>query len=274
VFLLAACAGRPAAPRSSAESRTASAPRQLEQQIHARTDLQLERAILIKPAATVSEQSQGWILAPLLLQEITPQLQPASDTTNRTVHFSERQVWINDIPHQQVAYYWTNTATDTGREGVSLQGVRITTDSLGTPVIWEVFTDSSGAKPVYVARSLETAVSTALGGALPGRRFAVEQRRPAPGVVVARMIDDAPVPMGPIVHVRAGNGDVATLICRCMPSQVKELAGYQWYELQPIEGDEGAWIQRATRGSVPAAQLEDWLNPRRLQALLRLPPSF
>jgi hypothetical protein len=50
-------------------------------------------------------------------------------------------------------------------------------------------------------------------------------------VVVARVIEDGPQPMGPIVYVSADGVTVETLICRCMSSQVDELVASETYPL-------------------------------------------
>jgi hypothetical protein len=40
--------------------------------------------------------------------------------------------------------------------------------------------------------------------------------------------------MGPIVHLNAGSQNVSTLICRCMPTQTKNLLATENYELRPL----------------------------------------
>ena len=83
----------------------------------------------------------------------------------------------------------------------------------------------------------------------------------APNAIVARVIDDGPVPMGPIVHLSAGSHNVSTLICRCMPTQAKSLLETKTYELRPL-GDAKFRTAFEPSGEPAAA---------RLARLLRLP---
>ena len=57
----------------------------------------------------------------------------------------------------------------------------------------------------------------------------------APDVIVARVIEDGPVPMGPIVYLSAGTRQVSTLICRCMPAQARKLLATRTYDLLPFQ---------------------------------------
>ena len=108
----------------------------------------------------------------------------------------------------------------------------MTLNSSRLPVIWEVLADSSGADIIYVSQSIEAAALREFGPPLPGRHFAVERSTSdAPRVVVARVIDDSPAPMGPIVYLQAGTSDVSTIICRCMDAQAKRLVGTAQFRL-------------------------------------------
>jgi hypothetical protein len=44
--------------------------------------------------------------------------------------------------------------------------------------------------------------------------------------------------MGPIVHLNAGSQNVSTLICRCMPTQAKNLLATETYQLRPLAESE------------------------------------
>jgi hypothetical protein len=73
------------------------------------------------------------------------------------------------------------------------------------------------------------------GPPLPGRTYSVERSlADAPKVVVARVLDDGPMPMGPMVYLSAGSRNVSTVLCRCMRAQAKNLAGTYTYELTPL----------------------------------------
>ena len=57
-----------------------------------------------------------------------------------------------------------------------------------------------------------------------------------PDVVVARIIDDGPVPMGPYVYLNAlPSRAVTTALCRCSPSQVEAFIETRYYDLRPLE---------------------------------------
>ena len=88
----------------------------------------------------------------------------------------------------------------------------------------------------------------------------------APRVVVARVIDDGPVAMGPIVYLSAGARAVSTLICRCMPAQVKTLRTTAAYDLLPLPAIPSELLSR-TPGFWPGDSPTD----NRLEKWLRLP---
>jgi hypothetical protein len=81
----------------------------------------------------------------------------------------------------------------------------------------------------------------------------------APDTVVARVIEDGPMAAGPVVYLYAGTRNFATLICRCMNSQAKEVAAQDEYVLTRLNAD-----SRVPRFP-PGYRLSDWL---------RLPESF
>jgi hypothetical protein len=156
-------------------------------------------------------------------------------------------------------YYVWNYPTPSHPAAATQQGIRITLNSAGAPVIWEVLGDSSGADVIYVARSIEVLAQAEFGSPEPDRKFSVEQSLArAPRTVVANVIDDGPVLMGPIVYLETATRDVAALICRCMPAQFEQLLGQREYLLQLMAAPPGAT-------NFPAAALE---------SRLRLPKTF
>ena len=135
-----------------------------------------------------------------------------------------------------------------------MQGIRITLNSAGQPVIWEVLADSSGAELFFVSQNLEAAAMAEFGKPLPGRRYAIERSvEAAPDVVVARVIDDGPVAMGPIVYLSAGTRAVSTLICRCMPAQARKLLATSTYDLAAIPGRFDELAHHAGKSDVTGA---------------------
>jgi hypothetical protein len=151
-------------------------------------------------------------------------------------------------------------------------------NSAGQPVVWEVLTDSSGTEVFFVAQSLETAARAEFGPPLPGRRYAIEtSTNSAPNAVVARVIDDGPMPMGPMVYLQAGTRDVSTVICRCMAAQAKKLAGASTYELEPLLLSSAASLPSRAREQ-SHVRTSFWLgalsSDHRLENCLRLPARF
>lgn len=200
--------------------------------IYERANVQFADAVLFKPAETGPTNIMGFRLAPLLLQEVVNTNQGGATPT---VYFEEGKVQLNNRLHAQVTYLWNSpTSASAADAKPTFQGIRITLNASGSPVIWEVLANNSGGELVFVAQSLEAAALKTFGQPLAGRRFAIESSlETAPNAIVARVIEDGPVPMGPIVHLNAGSRNVSTLICRCMPTQAKNLLATETYELRP-----------------------------------------
>ncbi len=162
--------------------------------------------------------------------------------------------------------------------GLPLQGIRITLNSAGQPAIWEVLADTSGVDLIFVSQNLEAAAVAEFGKPLPGRRYAIERRvDQAPKVIVARVIDDGPVAMGPILYLSAGTRAVSTIICRCMPAQAKRLVGTSTYDLWPFQPTPGRPLLtqvRALARERTAFWPGDAPSENRLEHCLRLPSAF
>jgi hypothetical protein len=212
-------------------------------ELYSRSDETFRSALLWKPAV---DEGSGAVfdLAPLLLQESeTPDLDRAP-----AVLATESTVEIGGGPCRQLTYSW--------RYPSFVQGVRMTLGADGFPAIFEVLHDSSGARVVFVASSLEEAASAEFGDPLPGRSFAIERSTAeTPGIVVAGTLEPGPAPLGPFVYLSAGEHDVIALICRCTPSRVETVLDSSEYPL-------------ATAGDGPPAEGG---GP---EELLRLPSAF
>jgi hypothetical protein len=233
--------------------------------ISQRTTNEFAKAIFFKPAEPKTNEL-AFSLAPLILQEVRPGQEPSSQRDRfdalslSNVFWQIDTVQVHGKPHIRVSYAWRCAQA-------SLQGVRLTLNSAGHPVIWEVLADSSGARIIYVSQSVEAAAAAEFGQPLPGRRYAVERSlAAAPKVVVARVIDDGPVAMGPIVYVGADARDVTTVICRCMPAQAKKLLATTTYDLLPV--------QALPAGVPPAFWPPDPPTIQPSEGLLRLPSAF
>lgn len=269
-----------------------------------------DAAQLIKPRED-ARLGRAFALAPLLMQEVRGTNAPSAVPTR--VFFAPGSVTLQGRTHPQMTYWWFYNADDgaapdgpqrrapkfkggsgllqsggrssskppakTAAAGVGslrVQGVRLTLNTNGVPVIYEVLGHGGMLEQIYVTQSIEAQASSEFGYVLPGRRFAAERSlAEAPDVVVPRVLDDPPAVMGPIIYLRAGSHAVATVICRCMDVQARTLAGQAFYKLVP--GDFSGNVPRATR---PEAALPRWLRDdfstqtNRLTRSLRLPSGF
>jgi hypothetical protein len=148
----------------------------------------------------------------------------------------------------------------------------MTLSSAGAPVIWETVGGSGHRQRIYVAKSLETAALAAFGPPLPGRSLSIEQSQAAaPSTIIVRVLEDGPVPMGPMVYISGRPPEVASVICRCMPAQAREIRGLGEFEIALAEPLVREW--QAQRGQAMKAEL--WpatLNS--LEQVLRLPQEF
>lgn len=254
-------------------------------EIQSRTDTAFASAVFFKPNETTTG---GMVveLAPLIVQEAAPDGSDSNrdrfgavhfgrdasveiDTDVPTIYTKTSPVVLNGRRYDQVVYLWyyPHNGTDESADSLDAQGVRITLNSHGQPCIWEVLADETDTRIIYVSRSLEDAASEQFGQPLAGRRYVIERAvGDHPRVVVARVLDDGPVPMGPFVYLHAGTRSVATLLCRCMPSQVDRFIDDQYYDILPIDHLAGIGVDRL--------ELMSRLLPVPLDRYLRLPDDF
>jgi hypothetical protein len=252
---------------------------QTADRIHARATLWFTNAFLYKPVPR-EPADLAWTLAPLIIQEASqargsgsafaqPNLQPPAvpvETHPSTVYFDSDAIPVRERFHPRFSYWWSGpNSSDSGLDSSKVQGVRLTLDSTGAPVIWEILTDPSGMDVVFVTQSLEQAAQKHFGAPLPGRRFSIEAAwSNAPTTVVARVIDDGPVPMGPIVYLSGDGRTISTLICRCMPAQASNLMAASFYQLVP---------QSLPRNGPSAGAIRPGYDAP-LERRLRLPTDF
>jgi hypothetical protein len=263
--------------------------------ISQRTTNEFAEACFFKPAETKTNE-QAFTLAPLILQEVNAGsvTQPGTDrfgtvrlahgfpTLDRlrpAVYWQADTVRLKGKEHVRFAYVWcySTDASGHGGAGLALQGVRITLNSAGQPAIWEVLADSSGAEVIFVSQSVEAAALAEYGRALPGRHYGIERRvEDAPKVIVARVIDDGPVAMGPFVYLSAGTREVSTIICRCMPAQAKKLLFTSAYVLVPFQAEARLYLTQAKvlAREETAYWPGDERSDNRLEHGLRLPSAF
>lgn len=266
-------------------------------------------AEFFKPVETKTNELT-FTLAPLILQQVDGTREPfflsdrfgtlsvsngtaVLDRSRAAVYWEADTVQVRGKAHARFSYVWCyspgpheseprqrkkSASPGQAESGLHLQGIRITLNSTGQPVIWEVLADTSGAELIFVSQTLEAAALAEFGRPLPGRRHAIERSvEEAPNVIVARVIDDGPMAMGPIVYLSAGTRAVSTLICRCMPAQARKLLATSTYELVPFQ--DGATSSLLTQARVLSKERTTfWPGEHpgelRLEKCLRLPGAF
>jgi hypothetical protein len=214
------------------------------------------------------------------------------DPSRPAIYWQADTIQLKGKAHARFAYVWcyalsageSGCLNPSGRSpgraesGLALQGIRITLNSAGQPAIWEVLADSSGAEVLFVSRSLEAAALAEFGQPLPGRRYTIERGpEEVPEVTVARVVEDGPAAMGPVVYLSAGTRAVSTLICRCMAAQARKLLATGVYDLLPMQnGAADSLVTEAKARSKQPTAFWPGDDPRgeRLEKCLRLPEAF
>ncbi len=261
------------------------------QEIYQRAGLKFTKAYLFKPEEKGADEV-AFKLSPLVLREIEPGQEIPAATNNPgalslgatglaldcgrpTIYWHADSVLLMGKVRPRLSYTWFFLSGNAKQ--VSAQGIRITLGNSGEPIIWEALNDPTGLKLVFVSQALEMLAVTNFGKPPSGRKYAIERGSDdAPKLVVARVLDDGPVPMGPIVYLRA-DGSIGTVICRCMPAQANELIGTTNYTLRPWSAVASA--AEALRLSRPELKnLASWPGPavggEAPPLPLRLPPEF
>lgn len=208
------------------------------------------------------------------------------DMVRPAVYLREGTATLPTGAHQQLSYLWCEGKSKTPDSfKARWLGVRMTLDSRGNPVIWEAFAEGDQTVKIFVARSLEERAAKHFGAALPGRQFAIERAaQEQPAVVVARILEDGPEPMGPFVYV-SSDDEITTVLCRCMPSQFSNVRKTYEYRLealaavagvQPRNGGMSFKLDRPVPASVCdlVPGVPDCARPNWLETALRLPPDF
>ena len=277
--------------------------------IYQRATNEFAEADFFKPAEPKTNDLAS-SLAPLILQEVNGGKELQSwldrfgtlslsngvlvlDRSHPAIYWQADSVQLQGRAHTRFAYVWcystgaygakrgagtNNLCPGQTEASLALQGIRLTLNSAGQPVIWEVLADGSGAELIYISRNLEAAAMAEFGKPLPGRRYTVERSvEEAPNVIVARIIDDGPVAMGPIVYLGAGTRAVTTLICRCMPAQAKRLLGTSVYDLLPFQAMSAQSLLTQVK-TLAEEQTAFWPGDQpsrdQLEKRLRLPSGF
>jgi hypothetical protein len=231
--------------------------------IYARAGRVFDQSVLLKPAET---NTPLFKLAPLIVKEVKErdslELLPAK------VHAWTNAATLKGKSALQFCYAWN---LGPGNDSLRLpQGVKVTLDQSGQPMVWEVLRDASGARVVYVSQTLEAQAMTAFPAPEVGRQFWIERSVvDAPDIVVARVLDDPQVVMGPITYTDPQASEVVTVICRCMDAQARELVDQGEYQLIELDQNSMQQLPRTER-----RMLESWLNTSQSEdmgEILRLP---
>jgi len=250
----------------------------------AQAEAAFARAVLLKPA-TDSPLDEALIYAPILVEAVDAPAADApvdSDHHQRAVYAGEMTAELGAAPYRQWVYWWWYPPdAGSAAEARTWCWLRITLDSRDLPVIWETLSSRDRFISVYVAQSLEDAARRQFAAPEPGCRFAVERGGVAQTRIgLIRVLSEGPVPMGPMVYLDA-NHQVTSVICRCMPSQVRDVAATGWFTLEPAEVAPG---QRAAPdvqtlflpGKLfkTCPETRKLADPRFLDQALRLPDGF
>jgi hypothetical protein len=161
------------------------------------------------------------------------------DLQRPTVYFDDAPVQLGGQQLDLQTFVWRYPSHCGSRRCASCcgRGFRVLLGSDGLPILWEALSTDDDRRRLFVSRTLEESARREFGDPLPGRAFSVEaDPKDARDVVVVRLLDDADVAMGPYVYLDPSpDGDVTTILCRCMPSQVDAFLETRYYRLAPLE---------------------------------------
>lgn len=184
------------------------------------------------------------------------------------VFYEQSSVNLRGKPHTQLLFIWFRAGEERQSNSAPAWAVRLTLDADRFPMIAETFEHGGPLLKIFVSKSLEEAARKQYKTPLPNRSYVVESSVDSqPGVIVPRIFEDGPQPMGPYVY-EDKRLSISTVLCRCSPSQVDDFTENMYYELKPaklldknpmlpdssssIQGaypqtDDPAWLERALR---------------------------
>ena len=190
-------------------------------------------------------KSPEHLLAPIIVHETginSEAKQPdwtGGEEKERRVYLLRSEVQINGTPHPQFTYCWRYETS-----GRPARILRMTIDSSGYPAIFEVFSGAGELTALYASRGIEEAAAKEQTGVLPGKRYSIEGNSE---IKVAGLVEDGPVPMGPLVYVTAGDSQIVSLSCRCSPSRIDKADVSLHYGLITSDGPIPASAEFAAR---------------------------
>lgn len=177
------------------------------------------------------------------------------DNAHPTVYAHSRMVTYKEATYPQLRFTWyypSGGAHEPGLIGPAV-ALSITLGADGFPLLSEIrHVPQVGPYThiLFVSESLERRAAEAFGEPLPGRRYAIERGvQDTPQVLVAGLVEDGPIPMGPYVYLDADSHRVTTVLCRCSPSQVDALLETTYYDLLPSDTLPAGVFDFGTRAS-------------------------
>ena len=244
-----------------------SRPRPLDQVVlpaDSSNDAPFKLARLYKPPVPGGGSLQAR-LAPLFLLEVDNDTAPVE---RMTVRCSTNTVSLNGQSHMQL---WSSWDFAGDRQTSGQHWLCMILDRDGKPFLWLIPPHADETTRLYVSQSLEAVARRQFGPPLPGRRFSVERDvQGDPRAVVAGVVSDGPVAMGPIVHLRQETHEIATITCRCDTPQARELAGTVAYELVSVDRPEVS-SDTSKRAMPGGSVLPDRFMTNDLSQILRFP---
>lgn len=258
LFLLLVCASGCRTPKAAIESRHSEEPAplsdQVRQQLYTRGLQTVERVLYFKPHPEGHDPIDVQ-LAPLMLRDG----RNASADAAPEVRFLTNTVTLGNQRFEQRTFEWF---VDRSARRRVVQSVRLTFDAAGLPAIWEVRHDPSGAEIIWVSQKFEIGAAAQFGKPLAGRVLsAARSTADAPRFVEGGIVDDGPMPMGPMLYV-AADGTVLSIACRCSAFEARSLE------------DRGTYRLRRATNSAQGRIDDDWFDPARLEKRLRIPDAF
>jgi len=205
--------------------------------------------VLYAPGDGLSPDDPGRTFAPLIILQIAD-ADAADLPAAPEVYHHAGETLLHGQAHASWTYLWRQSDANSSR------ALRMTLGSDGYPLVYEILGHPSGGRLLFVASDLEEAAAAEFGPPLPGRQFSVERDTgETPGVIVGGLVEPGATPMGPFVYLWS-DGEVDTVICRCMPSMVGRIDETVPYALAPTPVPDG-----------------EVARTERLETLLRFPAS-
>ena len=206
-------------------------------------------AILFKPR---DEPDLKWLtdLAPLVVEQV-PDKTPSTtkkgffgalvlddrnalvlDPAQPTLIVDMREVEHGGLTYRQLSFGWVYTWSKTS---ANTRSICMTLAPDGFPCVWEVGgPQNTGTRRFYLSRSFEAKCVEQFGPPLPDRQNAAEQAKTdTPHTVIAGLVEDGPIPMGPYVYLQNDTHTIKAITCRCSPALVETIIDSRDYELKP-----------------------------------------